>query len=238
MENDKEQIISSESEKRYKTITIKTMKNNVQDSSASNENLEEIYEKRNNDLKNQKMKKLIKEDKKRIEKEIEEKQKKLDEMLKKAEKDAEKEIEEAKKSIKAEMETKRKNLTTNAINREVERRRKIDDRTIAKQRAQAKKKESADKIRKALGNKKLTDDEAFKIANRYDADKLASSVIALYNIVKSENPKALYSKKAREAYIQDKISEISDPLERARQEKYYRNGFKQIAKQRNVQNFE
>ena len=238
MENDKEQIISSESEKRYKTITIKTMKNNVQDSSASNENLEEIYEKRNNDLKNQKMKKLIKEDKKRIEKEIEEKQKKLDEMLKKAEKDAEKEIEEAKKSIKAEMETKRKNLTTNSINREVERRRKIDDRTIAKQRAQAKKKESADKIRKPLGNKKLTDDEAFKIANRYDADKLASSVIALYNIVKSENPKALYSKKAREAYIQDKISEISDPLERARQEKYYRNGFKQIAKQRNVQNFE
>ena len=38
--------------------------------------------------------------------------------------------------------------------------------------------------------------------------------------------------------FQDKISEISDPLERARQEKYYRNGFKQIAKQRNVQNFE
>ena len=107
----------------------------------------------------------------------------------------------------------------------------------SKNRTKIRKKDAAQKIREKLHDNNMTEDEVLAFASSRESDKLASSVIALYNIVKSENSKALYNKEAREAYIQDKISQISDPEERAKHEKYYRNGFKQIAKMRNIQNF-
>ena len=250
MKQNMKQIVENEMIQRYKKekVAEKISISAAAGTIINNKTAEKAYVNEQQKLKNAYIQNQVRDERKKLEKDFKIKQQQIDKKLQEEQKRSKENIEELRKQMEKELETKRADLTVematrqaniveNAKNREIERRRIIEEKGELQKRVENSKKQAADQIREVVGNSKLTDEEAFRIANREKSDKTAASVNALYNIVKSENSKALYDKDAREQYIQDKISNISDPNEKAKQEKYYRNGFKQIAKQRNNQNF-
>ena len=240
IEENQKTIVQREINRRYEEDERSKIEENLKSTAkqeVSFSRVNEIFVKRQNNKAQKELEERIERKQNELEKKLKEQQKKSEDVIEKAKNKANKEVQDEKEKLENEIQQRKSNIEKNARNREIERRRKVEELEKSKNRTKIRKKDAAQKIREKLNDNNMTDDEVLAFASSRESDKLASSVIALYNIVKSENSKALYNKEAREAYIQDKISQISDPEERAKHEKYYRNGFKQIAKMRNIQNF-